>query len=683
MSGKVKLFVQARKDGYKVLYPNPTPPEFFKFAGDLRPENTTPYILGKSLYAIALSSDGCIFTKHIIIQDVQRQGLGNVSFSVFIPHSQKLSGGHAVNLLDELVETYCTRYCPDFYLGNIHEDWKIFTDITDKYSLSYNPDFDIETVRTDLNKTAFIYYSNQEELRKYFDSPYQEKYFDFKQVFFVDDNLKDKPENPLNALTYLNADDLTGKIDLENPLYKLEGFSSTGKNGVKIEIWANGSRCSNNSLIRRKDMVRIKYTKNDTYFIPIEVTGFICDNTVAPYLSVHGNKITVKNDVQLWAKKKELRLSITDEQNKPVTDASIVCKDKLIGINKPVKNGIVRFEGEELGKIYRISIDSSGYATKTFDFCPEKGTDNWLVQLKKNKWPVRTGEKIGETGKKNGAHWKPKMQKRVWIPFLCGIIVVLAIIIGFSVKSCSGGKNQSRDKQTEQIKKQIEAGVKNNATNIDSLQNYKTKWEDQKPEIEIKGKFLGVFGTGKPDSTQYKDWKQTHEEIKTAIENCKKKNTDSSPSTDASSYTEDSKNASGSEQGKGSNDRSKDNHKTETNGTSMANELPCSEIQKFKNEFWKLVKSDDEVKTKFDCLFDEKTFIERGYNKNIIRCPEYQNYKTFYNRYLSRIDDKNIDKGNYNYNKGFKKIPSKKRKEVEENLGKLENLTKQELGLNN
>ena len=43
----MKLFVQARKDGYNVLYPKPTPTEFFEFAGDIRPNGSSENLLGK------------------------------------------------------------------------------------------------------------------------------------------------------------------------------------------------------------------------------------------------------------------------------------------------------------------------------------------------------------------------------------------------------------------------------------------------------------------------------------------------------------------------------------------------------------------------------------------------------------------------------------------------------------
>ena len=94
MKKRMKIFIQARKDGYNVLYPTPTPSEFYKFASDIQSisANNDAALYGKQFYSLAFASDGCIFTKYVIGYDVQRNNLGNVGISVFIPDKKKLSG---------------------------------------------------------------------------------------------------------------------------------------------------------------------------------------------------------------------------------------------------------------------------------------------------------------------------------------------------------------------------------------------------------------------------------------------------------------------------------------------------------------------------------------------------------------------------------------------------------------
>lgn len=211
----MKLLVQARKDGYNVLYPKPTPKEFFQFAGDIRRiDNNKGNFLGKYIYSIALTSGGCIFSKHVIVQDVQREGLGNVGFSVFIPNVKKLSGVDVKILLDKLLKTYCENYCPDYYLENKHEDWTLFEAIVNKESLLPNQSSNnVKSYQHGTGEAAFVYYSNNSELEKYFNAPYQEKYCAYKQVFFVEEQLKFAPENPLNAVRHDKNANLTGEID--------------------------------------------------------------------------------------------------------------------------------------------------------------------------------------------------------------------------------------------------------------------------------------------------------------------------------------------------------------------------------------------------------------------------------------------------------------------------------------
>lgn len=229
----MKLLVQARKDGYNVLYPKPTPTEFFQFAGDIkRIDSNSGSFLGKYIYSIALARGGCIFTKHVIVQDVQRQSLGNVGFSVFIPKFNKLSGIDVKTLLDELIKTYCDNYCPDYYLINVHENWTLFEAIADQYErrLHDHSTYKVANYEQGTSEAAFIYYADESDLCNFFDAPFQEEYSTHKQVFLVEKRLKDLPENPLNTLRHDSNADLTEKLDL-NKLIVLKIHARDDENG--------------------------------------------------------------------------------------------------------------------------------------------------------------------------------------------------------------------------------------------------------------------------------------------------------------------------------------------------------------------------------------------------------------------------------------------------------------------
>jgi len=347
----MKLFVQARKDGYNVLYPKPTPTEFFKFAGDIRPDSKDPNLLGKFIYTIAFANDGCIFTKHLIVQDVQRQGLGNIGFSVFIPNVRKLSGYDVIKLLDELLNTYCKNYCPDYYLKNKPEDWAIFEAITNQYKDLSNDD--TENYQQGIADPAFVYYDSTSTLQKYFDSPYQEEYSAYKQVFFVEKNLEGKSENPLNAIRHDSNANLTGKIDLENPKYKLI-YNQQTRAGVKIEVKVNGSFRYSKSKIKRKEDLEIIWSKQ---FYETKVEKGKWNEIVSDFLEINDIEKTITvREIEIHKITYTFTIQTKDRFSNPIVDAEIILKGNSYLPERKAINNVIQLTAEELqNKCYIIA----------------------------------------------------------------------------------------------------------------------------------------------------------------------------------------------------------------------------------------------------------------------------------------------------------------------------------------
>jgi len=341
----MKLFVQARKDGYNVLYPKPTPTEFFQFAGDIRPDSKDPNLLGKFIYTISFANGGCIFTKHVIIQDVQRQGLGNIGFSIFISNIKKLSGNDVIKLLDELLNTYCKNYCPDYYLENKTEDWAIFEAIKNQYKLYDLSNDDTENYQRGTADAAFVYYIDKTELCKFFDNPYQEEYSKYKQVFFVEKNLEGKSDNPLNAIPHDPSANLTGKIDLENPKYKLI-YNQQARGGVKIEVKVNGSLRYSKSKIKRKEDLQIIWSKQ---FCETKVKSGKCYEIGSDFLEINDieKTITVK-EIEIQPITYTLLIQTKDRFSTPITDAEITLKINNYLPERKAINNSIKITAEEL-----------------------------------------------------------------------------------------------------------------------------------------------------------------------------------------------------------------------------------------------------------------------------------------------------------------------------------------------
>ncbi len=357
----MKLFVQARKDGYNVLYPNPpAKDEFYQFARDIQHGNANNdnIYYGKSFYSLAFTGNGCIFSRFTIGYDVQRNYLGNIGISVFIPSSVKLSGLDVINMLDELMNTYWSNYCPNNVITNSSEEWPLLIKILDRYSIKiHHKEFDdIDNLQSGELENAVIYYKNTFELQKFFDYPFQEEYAPYKQIIYVMDDLRGKPENPLNVLIH-SGNDLTGKIDLDNPFYKLREYHKTGKNGIEIKIKnSKGRELFNKDKVYRKEEITVVYSKK--YYHEKRIVGSLLNNEeLRKYLVVSSdNKIDVAKEINLDPETKTIKFIFrTKKDFKEVPDAEI----RMSEYQDWQRLSEYTFKADELGKEFNISARKS------------------------------------------------------------------------------------------------------------------------------------------------------------------------------------------------------------------------------------------------------------------------------------------------------------------------------------
>lgn len=622
----MKLFVQGRKDGY-FSYPKPEPLEFNGFGGDLRPI-TDQNILGKYVYTIAFVSTGCVFTKVTIVEDVQRQYRGYIGFSIFVSNKSKLHGSVVSEIIDKLSETFCKNYCPDYYLDNKQVDWAIFETIANQYdSQMHNlSGDDIENYQRGSADAAFVYYIDKTELCKFFDLPYQEEYSAYKQIFFVEKTLEGKPENPLNALRHDPSANLTGKIDLENPKYKLI-YNQQARGGVKIEVKVNGSLRYSKSKIKRKEDLQIIWSKQ---FCETKVKNGKWHEIGSDFLEINDieKTITVK-EIEIQPITYTLLIQTKDRFSTPITDAEITLKinnylperkainnsiqitaeelqnkcfiiakkDNLISPQREIKledtkgsislilsehkkvsfyvkdeNGLVNnyniqisnkevqpkegnvvFIGEEIEKIWQISVSHRDYETERFNYCPAKDDNPKYVILKKKTFSAQgqpldkkqfkiiiderkgkrscNGERIQQYENKPPTNikcdakygykfikwekvkplssndtesyeaifkglWYRKVPKLAWI---FGIIAIVASTVFLLVNS--DGSDSNSNIVNAEINNKVNTYINGIELNLDTLQEYKRKYCDSTSIIQsnVKEKSfwqkLWIFGS--------------------------------------------------------------------------------------------------------------------------------------------------------------------------------------------
>jgi len=216
----MEIIIHGTKGGYKVLFQTPNVP--FSIAWDARRvDRNDENPVGQTAYSIAFAENGCVYSKYLIVRDIERAAVGNIAFSVYIPNNKKLVGNDVKELLDQLEGAYKYEYITNGNLGNKQEDWVFVNANANLYGNRLQPvvRYDTGSIMPGTGIPAFVYYTSDEELQKYFDAPYREEYSKFRQVFFVQSDLQNNPQNPLNALRHDTDADLTGKIDFSKKDY--------------------------------------------------------------------------------------------------------------------------------------------------------------------------------------------------------------------------------------------------------------------------------------------------------------------------------------------------------------------------------------------------------------------------------------------------------------------------------
>lgn len=364
----MNIIIHGTKGGYRVLYSTPNSP---LIAEDSRSAASSESVIGQSAYSITFAANGCVLTKFMIVRDmIRNMATGNIAFSIYLPNNQKLTGSDVKSLLDQLSSHYCRMYAPDNNLENVYEDWSFVKEFEGRYSVNNVSADDVENIQQGTGDAAFVYYESADSIQKYFDAPYQEENSNYKQIFFVEKRLEGRMENPLNALKHNPNANLTGKIDLDNPKYKLL-FNEQAKGGVKIEVKVKGNKCYNKNRIRKKDVIEISYSKD--YHETQQQQGR-WDEISPLFIDVNDNEqtITIK-EIALQPRKKIIPITVVDKQSKKtIPNFHVVCKrSSRYSQRKDEIYGQVVFEGSEIGESWHIEAMADGYKKEEGNINPE------------------------------------------------------------------------------------------------------------------------------------------------------------------------------------------------------------------------------------------------------------------------------------------------------------------------
>lgn len=349
----MEIVIHGTKKGRKIFTPKEMTGLF-----DVTSDSPKSIAIGQSVYGFRFISNYTIFSKYRIIRDVLgEKRIGFLGFSLFLSKNETLLSKDIITLLNTVSEEYCKNYIVDNNWNEVSEDWSFVERISIEYvnKLQNVAADDIDNIQSGTLDEAFIYYSSDSELQKYFDNPFQEEYRPYRQIFFIENSLKNKPENPINALR--NSDkDLTVEIDLDNPFYKLREFHGTEKNGISITIKnSKGRVLPNKDKIYRKEELTVTYTKKYHEKPPI-IGSLLNSDEIRKHLiiSEDGKKIDVKKDTDFKPIEKTIKFEVVKKDGFRVSNADIRCISDP-HIEKRVVNNQLTFSGEELGKSWILS----------------------------------------------------------------------------------------------------------------------------------------------------------------------------------------------------------------------------------------------------------------------------------------------------------------------------------------
>jgi hypothetical protein len=167
------------------------------------------------------------------------------------------------------------------------------------------------------------------------------------------------------------------KVDLRNERYYLQNYNRSRG----LSITSNGIPRSDrrkDNVIRAKEKVEIKYTKE--YHKSIEETGTLSNPSpgISKYLDINGSKIIIKWDKlssDLKPFEKTLTFNVYDWKKRIVSHAEITCHNNN-NEQRAVVNNKITFSGDDLGKRWRVSARNDNFYSdaRLIDFdkdCPD------------------------------------------------------------------------------------------------------------------------------------------------------------------------------------------------------------------------------------------------------------------------------------------------------------------------
>jgi hypothetical protein len=607
------IFIYGTKGGAQIFHQ--TSQEVASLFSDCRKSGIGKN-LGKVAFSIEYTKKGVAYTKWIIVDDVVRGSIGFIAFAIEIENGKKLVSKDLLALLDILLRTYRDKYLTDsFEIKEISVDWSFVKDLRDNYQTKLALTESIGFHTPGSKDEAFIYYSSEEELQKYFDVPYQDDYNEYKRVFFINEKYKGREENPLKALRHSEEADLTDRKILENIDYQISILS--GVSGISTTVTNAGVPVQKGSLVHPEDSLTINFSKryHDDESIPGTLKQLKESGDGRVKVNENNTKLTITPPNFLDPHTHVINFQIENSNGQKLEDFRIALKSIASGRTKHIQNEKAKFVGDELGEKWELLVDKK--TRKEFE--PSQIDNTVIIRIKDEQSTNRKekGPEKGSSGNQdsNSDETFKKEKSRNWLILTAAVTVLIVMILGGIFWKPIKGFVRSALNLTEVSTNHVSEGI-SSETNEN---------ESKKDEVVLKE------GQEEADQDNKEQEEQKIEEEVTEGEDVIPEAEEEAPETEPMDETKEKVNSS----------------KT----TSLSKEGSKKQTE-FENEFLGLIRNGNQAKEAYDNLI--KKYSDISYDNKI---------KIFYDERLSSSKDFQKFKDNM---KDIKVIYLKRVKSLEE-----------------
>ncbi|MDR0384935.1 MAG: hypothetical protein LBH60_02520 [Prevotellaceae bacterium] len=335
-------------------------------------------------YSLEFTSHYKVYSQYYPVNDVAGRP-GFLAVSLYIPHVVKIAPDNSgapndvLQLLNNMINLYRRNYVntASRIISSVREDPSLFDGEIAKVRTVTDEDC-LEKASVKNNSIKIIRYANNDDLKKYFDLPYQNEYFNHQKILFITAGLnqKFKEESILNF-----------------PPPQLSVYSITVITAGCSEILfsVNGETKDRAENLHLSDKINIHARKSGC-----QDFQYPDDKTVAEILRENGlskKDCSIGLDITFRPAQKIIDFKVEDENGKPL---KAVLEDRSGKLE--IIDSMVAIEGEQMQETHQIHVEADGYMPVEYIVYPYEKEQISITLKKTVTKTVSATKTVPETG---------------------------------------------------------------------------------------------------------------------------------------------------------------------------------------------------------------------------------------------------------------------------------------------